>query len=64
MEVLVAGQAVHQVGCAGPREVEDGAHELGDARLEQEQGHPLWDELQGGQVVGLLSGHLLCGPHI
>ena len=63
MEVLVAGQCVHQVGGTGPSEVEDGGHEVGDAGLQQEQGHPLWDELQRGQVVGLLSRDLLWNTH-
>ena len=63
MEVLVAGQGVHQLGGTSPSEVEDGRHEVGDARLQQEQGHPLWDELQRGQVVGLLSRDLLWTTH-
>lgn len=58
MEVLVAGQGVHQVRGTGPREVKDGGDEVGDAGLQQEQGQPLGDELQRGQVVGLLGRHL------
>ena len=53
LEVLVAGELVGPVGGAGGGQAEDGRAEVGDARLEQEEGQPAGDELQGGQVVGL-----------
>lgn len=54
LKVLVFGQGVHKVCCTRARETEDWGQEVSDARLEQEQRHPLWDELQRCQVVGLL----------
>lgn len=59
MEVLVAGQAAHQLCGRRSRQAEDLGEQVGQAGLEQEQRNPLRDQLQSGQVVGLLSRDLV-----
>lgn len=55
VEVLVAGQAADQLCGRRSRQAEDWGNQVGQTRLEQEQRNPLRDQLQSGQVVGLLS---------
>lgn len=59
VEVLVAGQAADQLGGRRPRQAEDRGDQVGQTRLEQEQRNPLRDQLQSGQVVGLLGRDLV-----
>lgn len=59
MEVLVAGQAADQLCGRRSRQAEDWGHQVGQTGLEQEQRNPLRNQLQSGQVVGLLSRDLV-----
>lgn len=59
VEVLVAGQAADQLSGRRPRQAEDRRGQVGQTRLEQEQRNPLRDQLQSGQVVGLLGRDLV-----
>lgn len=59
VEVLVAGQAADQLCGRRSRQAEDWGDQVGQTGLEQEQGNPLRDQLQSGQVVGLLGRDLV-----
>lgn len=58
MEVLVLCELVEDIGVAGDRQLEDRGDPVNEARLDQEHGHPLRDDLQHGINMDLVS-HVL-----